>query len=1111
MDLANKNAANMNAKLCFVFKIVPILTLLVQVNAYAMHEPVKVTDLGILPEKLESGSLSDLFKRDQQKMVEGIVTEENGEPLIGVSVVVKNTTRGVSTDFDGKFEIDASIGDVLVFSYLGYSETEIEIDDRTSYEVIMTSSNFELAGVELVSTGYQKISKERATGSIATIDNNILERKIDQNIISKIIGEAPGVQFDPFIQEKNNIGLVIRGRSSINATTEPLVVVDGFAIPGGFSTINPNDVETITILKDAAATSIWGIRAANGVIVITTKSGSKNKKLDINVSINSAVTLKQDIFASPFADPSAQVDYQLELFQFDQFSQQRDLFDGTINEFSLFQNNAVQETLLRLNRGDIDIATADARINALRNNDGREEFSRLFLRQRLWNQYNLSISNGGERHRFNTSLVYNRNTGPVVKDESDQFILNINASYDLTDKLKLRFISNLTHTKNENGIGTDAVDYLNNYPIFERIVDDNGNYLPMVGGVNIESSELAQRNGYPYPWTFNLKQESDNVDDTSVSTDLRLQTGLNYEIATGLTVDLSYQYLYNSFHGRQLFNENTYFTRNTVNRFAQLDGDGQVTDLPVPIGSILNTSARSSTDNTFRAQANYSVSFGNGLHSIDAIAGYEARTQITEFNRDRKYGYNDQSLIFTQPNLNTLYEDAIFGGQRLINDGESVVFNENRFISSYANAAYNYDNRYTISGSIRLDDTNLFGASEEFRNTPLYSAGFKWNITNESFFNLQFIDNLNLRGTYGVGGNVDRNTSPFLVARQGRDAGSFLNNYLTISNPPNPTLRLEKTKTLNLGLDFSMANNRIYGSLEYYDRQSEDLLARRNISPTLGLSSSFLNVAELYNRGVDLDLGLRIVQTRDFSFDMRILYSQNENKVTSIDESNPGEIFLFTQYDANAFVVGEPVDAFFSFRYAGLDRNGNPSFFNENNEVVEVGGDIGAIEALKREGSRSPNRTGSLVNTFTYKNVSLRMLTNYSGGNRFRFERNYDPRFFRTNVFSDWVSRWQQPGDELLTDVPRTTSPNETGTPLYLYLDESDRNTDDASTIRLQQINLSYRFPDSLTEKLAMRGLTMSLQADNLKVWNFNKWDVDPISRTIPIPPTFTLNITANF
>lgn len=1102
----------MNRKLSYVFTIAMMVNLLGLKEIYGNMNSLNVNTTGenfvnITVNGIENHSL--LVR--QQRMITGVVMDETGEPLIGVSVVVKNTTRGVSTDFNGNFEIDAGIGDVLVFSYLGYSETEVVIDERLSYEVEMSSSNFELAGVELVSTGYQKISKERATGSIATIDNNILERKIDQNIISKIIGEAPGVQFDPFIQEKNNIGLVIRGRSSINATTEPLVVVDGFAIPGGFSTINPNDVETITILKDAAATSIWGIRAANGVIVITTKSGSKNKRLDINVSINSAVTLKQDIFASPYADPSTQVDYQLELFQFEQFSQQRDLFDGTINEFSLFQNNAVQETLLRLNRGDIDIATADARINALRNNDGREEYSRMFLRQRLWNQYNLSISNGGERHKFNTSLVYNRNTGPILKDESDQFILNINASYDLTDKLKLRFISNLTHTKNENGIGTDAVDYLNNFPIFERIVDDNGNYLPMFGGVNIESSELALRNGYPYPWTFNLKEESDNVDDTSVSTDLRLQTGLNYEVAKGLTVDLSYQYLYNSFHGRQLFNENTYFTRNTVNRFAQLDGDGQVTDLPVPVGSILNTSARSSTDNTFRAQANYSVSFGNSLHNIDAIAGYEARTQITELNRDRKYGYNDQSLIFTQPNLNTLYEDAIFGGQRLINDGESVVFNENRFISSYANAAYNYDNRYTISGSIRLDDTNLFGASEEFRNTPLYSAGIKWNITNESFFNIRFIDNLNLRGTYGVGGNVDRNTSPFLVARQGRDAGSFLNNYLTISNPPNPTLRLEKTKTLNLGLDFSMANNRIYGSLEYYDRQSEDLLARRNISPTLGLSSSFLNVAELYNRGVDLDLGLRIVQTRDFSFDMRVLYSQNENKVTSIDESNPGEIFLFTQYDANAFVVGEPVDAFFSFRYAGLDRNGNPSFFNENNEVVEVGGDIGAIEALKREGSRSPNRTGSLVNTFSYKNVSLRVLTNYSGGNRFRFERNYDPRFFRTNVFNDWVSRWQQPGDELLTDVPRTTSPNETGTPLYLYLDESDRNTDDASTIRLQQINLSYRFPESLTEKLAMRGLTLSLQADNLKVWNFNKWNVDPISRTIPIPPTFTLNITANF
>ncbi|PQJ69240.1 SusC/RagA family TonB-linked outer membrane protein [Polaribacter butkevichii] len=1046
-----------------------------------------------------------------QKTIKGIVTDESNTPLLGVTVIIKGTNKGVTTDFDGKFRLNTRVGDVLLFSYLGYGDVELTVDSRTSYDIKMSPSAEELDGVEIFSTGYQKISKERVTGSFAKINTKVLERKINQSIIGKIAGEAPGVQFDPFIQEKNNIGLVIRGRSSINATTEPLVVVDGFAIPGGFGTINPNDVETITILKDAAATSIWGIRAANGVIVITTKKGKKNSKLSVNLSINSSVTLKQDIFQAPYADPSTQVDYQIELFNFEQYSQQRKLFDGTLNEFSLYQTNSVRETLLRLQRGDIDIATADSRINALRNNDGREEYSRLFLRQRLWNQYNLSISGGTEKYNFNSSLVYNQNKGEIVNDKSDQFILNVAGNYKFTDKLQARFSSNISQTKSKNGIGTGPVDYLINYPIFERIVDDNGNYLPMQGGVNIESSQLAQRQGYPYPWTFNLKQESDNVDNTSTSTDIRIQTGLNYEILDGLKIDLSYQYLWSSFFGRNLLNENRFTTRNLVNSFAQVDANGQVIETPVSLGSLLDMSTRSTTDNTFRGQLNYSKSFNDGLHNIDAIAGYEVRKQITEFNRDRKFGYNDQSLIFTQPNLNTLYPSPIFGGQRLINSNSRLTFNENRFLSYYINGAYNFDKRYTISGSMRLDDTNLFGASDDFRNIPLFSVGLKWNITKENFFNSTFFDNLNLRATYGSGGNVDRNTSPFLVARQGRDQGSFLNNYLTISNPPNPTLRLEKTKTFNLGVDFSMAKNRIYGSVEYYDRNSKDLLARRNISPTYGLSSSFLNVAELYNRGIDIDLGLRIMDTKDFKFDTRILYSQNKNKITSIDESNPGEIFLFTQYDANSYVVGDPIDNFYSFRYAGLSTTGNPSFFNENNDIVEVGGDIGAIEALKSEGSRSPTRTGSLTNTATYQNLSLRVLTVYSGGNRFRFEKNYDPRFFQTNVYSDYISRWQQPGDELLTDVPRLTSPNETQTPLYLYLNESDRNTDDASYIRLAQVNLSYQFPESLTKKLSMNSFTVSLQADNLKVWNFNKWDVDPVSRTIPIPPTFTLNITTTF
>ncbi|MDP5229179.1 MAG: hypothetical protein NWQ38_02205 [Cellulophaga sp.] len=308
-----------------------------------------------------------------------------------------------------------------------------------------------------------------------------------------------------------------------------------------------------------------------------------------------------------------------------------------------------------------------------------------------------------------------------------------------------------------------------------------------------------------------------------------------------------------------------------------------------------------------------------------------------------------------------------------------------------------------------------------------------------------------------------------------------------------------------------MANNRIYGNVEYYDRRSEDLLARRNITPTYGLSSSFLNVGELYNRGFDIDLGFRVIESQDFNYDIRFLYSQNENKITRVDESNPGEIFLFTQYEANSFVVGDPVDAFYSFRYAGLDDFGNPRCLNEEDEIVEVGGDIGAIEALKNEGSRSPNRFGSFTNTLDYKNLSLRVLTTYSGGNRFRFERNFDPRFFPTNVPEDFVSRWQRSGDEFLTDVPRVSSPNETGTPLYLYLNESDRNTDDASNIRIAQVNLAYQFPTNVVQKLNMQSFMISLQADNLKVWNFNKWNVDPISPFIPIPTTVTLNLSTTF
>ncbi|WP_303316524.1 SusC/RagA family TonB-linked outer membrane protein [Flavivirga abyssicola] len=1073
-----------------------------------------------------------------QKSISGIITDENNIPLAGVTVLISGTQKGTISDFDGKYSIQASKGNFLVFSYLGYLDAEVEITEEDTYHVKMIPTTLDLDSVNLVYTGYQAIEKERVTGSFGRVKQEILENKIDQNILSKISDEIPGILFS------QNNGIIVRGLSSINASTAPLIVVDGLPTELSISNINPNDVESISVLRDAAAASIWGIRAANGVIVIVTKKGSRNAKTLIEASLNLGITEKQDLFDNNLGDTSTQINYQRALFetQNDNYGIQ-ELFtgDNVFRARELFQLDPVIETLLLQERGDLTQSQVNALLNQFSLRDVRREYSKKVLRQPIWNQYNLAISGGSEKQDYRASITFNTNQNNTISNNSNQFISNFRNSLDITDKLKARFIVNFSQIRqnlppNDPNDGISLLDrgisptaFLGNFAFTNRLLEADGSYFPMVGGASNAFSQFLQSRGALYPFTYNLLQEYDNANNELNRVALRLQAAVDYEIYKDLDLSLTYQYELGATEQRNLYNENTFVTRSRVNLFSQIDrATSTVTDFPIPQGSILDVSLGKQISHAFRGQFNYDASFNNALHKITAIAGYEARLTINEVDRDRRYGFDNQTLLSIDPDFRTnyrnFYSDVVLTSNQRIPSLARGAFVENRFISYFANLGYTFNDNYTISASTRLDDTNLFGASKEFRNVPLYSIGAKWNISNDLFPIHDIFNDLQLRASFGTNGNVDRSAGPFLQASIFQQNGAFINRAATISNLPNPLLRLEKTKTINVGLDFGIFNNVLEGSIEYYKSNSEDLLADVALNPTLGVSQFLLNAGELSNEGLDIRLNLNLGTDKGFLYGSTFNLSINENKLTKVDIDQDR---ISSYINGSATIQGEALSTIYSYRYANLDKNGAPQFLNRNNEILDfnftspnVTSDTFTVSDLKREGTLIPKYYGSWINNFSYNNFTLRAITNFRAGHVFRYTDNgfgavqtYIPggRNAIINVANDFNQRWQNPGDENITSIPAVPSAGNANSIGYQNYPFINRFVDDASHIRLSQVSLIYALPSKFLKKIKLNSLKMGLQLDNVYVWDFNKWNVDPGNTLIPLPRTLTLNLNASF
>ncbi|GAA4234641.1 SusC/RagA family TonB-linked outer membrane protein [Postechiella marina] len=1048
--------------------------------------------------------ITSVNKNNYQQLIKGNITDVNGAPLVGANIIATNSKgeilRGASSNFDGDYKISASKGDILKFSYVGFIPQEITVTNQQELNVILKENANKLDEV-ILNTGYQKISKERATGSFEQLNEKTLSIKTSQSIFDKIEGEVSGVLFDA------EDGATIRGISTINSVNDPLVVVDGFPIEQGIETINPNDVETITVLKDAAAASIWGIRAANGVIVIITKKGTKNAKPAVSYSTSFSITNQLDLHEQPYATTESFLEFEKHMAD--------NSWRNLPNAFNSSNISKGLETYLSLNEGLITNTEADAIINNLKNIDSRDQFEDLFIANQTWLQHNLSINGGGENSSYRASLMYNqnKNNGSFKNNDGDQIVANISNQINISPKFTFTGRVNYSQSKSKlNGLSLSNAIGLDQY---QNIIDSNGERLTQSQGFYQEFKDARSvENGYPYNWDYNLLQEFENKNNSSKSSQIRLQAALNYKITNHLSLEGRYQYEKGITENRNLYNENTFQVRNLVNTYTTNTGANGALVSAIPEGSMLDLNTYNSESQSGRLQLNYNQSFKNNLHNINVIGGYEVRKVLSDSNGNRLYGYDDQSLNFAS-NLNFAdrFPTVYFFGENQIPNYATITENENRFISYYGNFAYTYDKKYTLTGSTRLDDANLFGASDKYKNIPLYSIGGKWAIHNEDFFSNKTINYLSLRATYGSNGNVNNTTSPFVQAGISTDPFTG-DEYAFISNVKNPELRLEKVYVTNLGLDFGMFNNRLSGSIEYYKRRSEDLLSNVIFPSILGFNSALINAGEMENKGIDVSLKGLVINKKDFKYNTTLNLGYNKNTVTEVDvpENTP---FAYTILRSP--LKDKPLRYLYSYQFEGLNEEGDPLFLNEEGELVNR--DIDVVEALKYEGTTTPKVYGGWVNQFSYKGLTLRALTSFKFGHVFRNTNFMDyaslPNAFGGNhyIHKDFENRWQTPGDELTTDIPRipTTRTDATLDTYQTYYKYGSQHVDDASHIRLREVVLGYQLNDKITNLAGFKRLSISLQATNLALINFNKWDVDPESLIFKIRPTFTLSLNANF
>ena len=1014
-----------------------------------------------------------------------VISAETKQPVEGATIKIKGEPQTTITNSDGAFSIPASQNNpVLIISHIGYKESKIKPGVNNLSGIVITLEKNEVAMQEVtVSTGYQQTSKENTTGSFDKIDEKLLNRSVSTDILSRLEGTASSVYFS---KTSTYPEIFIRGISTINAGTAPLIVVDNFPYEGDINNINPNDVQSVTILKDASASAIWGAKAGNGVIVITTKKGEYNQKSRIVFNANTTIQQKPDLFKDPnFLDTKDFIDVEKYLFSNGKYN--RDFTNMRRPVIS-----PVVEILASQRDGLISQTDAAQQIGTLSLNDVRNDYSKYLYQNSVNQQYSLNLSGGGALINYFLAGGLDNDVFNLVGNKSQRATFYSATTIRPVKNLELNASVNYSFTKEiNNSILPDLYPGGNKsvyYP-YARLADDSGNPLPLEKNYRMKFVDTAG-GGLLLDWKYNPLEEQKLKDNSNTLQDVLLKGSAKYHFSNSLNAEFSGQLEKSNGNKRVYYNQETFLARDMMNLYSQNMGNSVIHNIPQ--GGIIDNSSSALSAYALRGQLNYNRKNKNS--QFDMIAGGEIRQTHSTSLAGRTYGYDDNLLTFAPVDyvsIFNLYDNL--GEEPVINmtDFSDVLY---RYLSIYSNAAYTYKNKYTVSASGRRDASNLFGVNTNQKWNPLWSAGVAWKVSDESFYHSELFPYVRLRLSYGYNGNFQNDLSGLATIIYSAGSPPINLPYARVSNPANPDLRWEKTRILNAALDFATKNNRVQGSIEYYHKNSIDLLSPVPLDGTTGAMNMTMNSANLSGKGIDLKINSRIID-RKLKWDIQFLFNYVTNKVTR---------YLLSYSDKGGYAGGgnviNPVEgldpyALISYRWGGLDhQTGNPLGFDHDT----LSQDYSTItypdsfdNMVLNETSRPPYY-GNVISAFSWKGISISANISYKFHYYFRKNSiDYGALFNNWKGNIDFEKRWQKPGDELFTNVPSMIYPsNYYRDRFYNY---SEATVVKGDQIRVQDINISYSPRDLHIGKYNLKNVMFYTYLNNVGLlWTKNKEGIDP-------------------
>lgn len=1043
----------------------------------------------------------------QSKISGTVVSQDDGEAIIGASILVQGTTTGTVTDIDGKFSLDVPAGKKLVVSYIGMvTQTVTPRDGMT-----ITLSNDNHTMQEVVVTGMTQQDKRLFSGAATKIDAS--KAKLDgvADISRSLEGRAAGVSVQNVSGTFGTAPKIrVRGATSIYGSSKPLWVVDGVImedvtnvdadnlssgdaatlISSAIAGLNADDIESFQILKDGSATSIYGARAMGGVIVVTTKKGKAGSNR-ISYTGEYSMRLRPSYSQFNIMNSQEQMGVYREMANDGLFSFTRTLRAATSGIYGKMYQllNTYDVT-----NGQFGIANTDQAINAylqqaeLRNTNW---FSELFTPS-ISQNHSISLSSGTDKAQYYTSFSFMDDPGWTEQSKVRRLTYSINATYNISKKVTLNLIGNTAYRK-QRAPGTVSQTTDPASGSVSRDFDINPFSYAINASRALDPNEYYTRNYAP----FNIHNElANNFIDFNVL-DMKMQAELKYKPITKVTLAVLGAYKYSITNQENQIREGSNYamayramddaTIRDSNPRLYTDPDN-ANSLPIsvlPRGGFFNETKYRMNSWDFRATASY-----NDVYNDQHIVNFYGGMEVNNTNRTSSAweGAGMQYEMGYLPSFDYRYfKQAVEQGNTYYILGNSYA----RTAAFFGTFNYSWKGRYAANFTTRYEGSNRLGRSRSARWLPTWNVSGVWNAHEEPWFQKVFkqaFTHATLRASYSLTGDEPATTNSAVIIRSTnpwRPFASDQESALIISQFANPDLTYEKKHEFNIGFDLGFLNNRLNIIFDWYTRNNYDLIGPRTTNGTKGTITEFANVASMKSHGEELTISSKNIMTKNFQWNTDFIFSHVDTRVTSLDSRSR----IMSMVSGSGFTMeGYPYRALFSWKFAGLSQNGIPQVVNQDGQVVTSDVDFQSfnLDNLQYEGPTDPTFTGSFANTLTYKNWHLNVFMTYAFGNKVRL----DP-FFSTS-YSDMLAmpkefrnRWTKAGDENYTTIPaiadlRTLQRDTYLERAYNAYNYSTERIAKGDFIRMKEISLSYDFPAQWIRHLSLAALSLKLQATNL-------------------------------